>query len=282
MKLPWSTVAIVGVGLIGGSLGRALLSRRLCQRVIGVGRSEASLAEALNRELVTEVSCDVASVREADFVVVATAVGSIPAMLDAVDAHVAEGTLITDAGSTKQSIVTSWQRKKASRRGRFVGSHPIAGSHLRGPAAADGSLFDGRVAVVTQTPSTSDGDVDDVGTLWASLGSTVFVMSPREHDRILATTSHAPHLLAAAIAAVTPQNNLRFTAGGWRDTTRVAGGDAELWADILLDNAPQVTRTVQQINGFTQRMLDALAAGDRRRLVRLLTTAKDKRNALGS
>jgi prephenate dehydrogenase len=282
MKLPWSTVAIVGVGLIGGSLGRALLSRRLCQRVIGVGRSEASLAEALNRELVTEVSCDVASVREADFVVVATAVGSIPAMLDAVDAHVAEGTLITDAGSTKQSIVTSWQRKKASRRGRFVGSHPIAGSHLRGPAAADGSLFDGRVAVVTQTPSTSDGDVDDVGTLWASLGSTVFVMSPREHDRILAATSHAPHLLAAAIAAVTPQNNLRFTAGGWRDTTRVAGGDAELWADILLDNAPQVTRTVQQINGFTQRMLDALAAGDRRRLVRLLTTAKDKRNALGS
>lgn len=282
MKLPWSTVAIVGVGLIGGSLGRALLTRRLCHRVIGIGRNQASLAEALRRELVTDVSCDVAAVKEADFVVVATAVGSIPAVLDEVDAQVTEGTLITDAGSTKQSIVKAWQRKKGRRRGRFVGSHPIAGSHLRGPTAADETLFEGRVAVVTPTATTPENDVEEAGTFWASVGSTVFVMPPREHDRILSMTSHAPHVLAAALAAATPATSLRFTAGGWRDTTRVAGGDAELWADILLDNAAQVTRAVQQINGFTQRMLDALAAGDRRQLVRLLTTAKDKRNALGS
>ena len=203
-------------------------------------------------------------------------------LLDEIDAHVAEGTLITDAGSTKQSIVSGWQRKKARRRGRFVGSHPLAGSHLRGPTAADGELLEGRVVVVTPTAATPAEDVDEVGSFWASLGSTVFVMPPREHDRILAMTSHAPHVIAAALAAVTPDTSRRFTAGGWRDTTRVAGGDAELWADILLDNTAQVTRAVQQVNRFTQRMLDALAAGDRRRLVRLLTTAKDKRNALGS
>ncbi|MBL6832037.1 MAG: prephenate dehydrogenase [Pirellulales bacterium] len=281
MKLPWSTVAIVGVGLIGGSLGKALLTRGLARRVVGIGRSKASLAEAMERQLVSEVSCDLAAVSEADFVVVATSVGSIPRLLEAADSHVSEGTLITDAGSTKQSVVSGWQ-KRQRHRGRFVGSHPLAGSHLRGPAAADATLFEGRVAVVTPAASTPEEDVEEVGSFWASLGSTVFVMKPREHDRILAMTSHAPHVLAAALAAVTPDPDRRFTAGGWRDTTRVAGGDAELWADILLDNAAQVTKAVSTMHGYTQRMLDALAAGDRRRLVRLLTTAKDKRNALGS
>ncbi len=281
MKLPWSTVAIVGVGLIGGSLGKALLTRGLARRVVGIGRSKASLAEAMERQLVSEVSCDLAAVSEADFVVVATSVGSIPRLLEAADSHVAEGTLITDAGSTKQSVVSGWQKRRRHR-GRFVGSHPLAGSHLRGPAAADATLFEGRVAVVTPAASTPEEDVEEVGSFWASLGSTVFVMKPREHDRILAMTSHAPHVVAAALAAVTPDADRRFTAGGWRDTTRVAGGDAELWADILLDNAAQVTKAVSTMHGYTQRMLDALAAGDRRRLVRLLTTAKDKRNALGS
>ena len=281
MKLPWSTVAIVGVGLIGGSLGKALLTRGLARRVVGIGRSKASLAEAMERQLVSEVSCDLAAVSEADFVVVATSVGSIPRLLEAADSHVSEGTLITDAGSTKQSVVSGWQKRRRHR-GCFVGSHPLAGSHLRGPAAADATLFEGRVAVVTPAASTPEEDVEEVGSFWASLGSTVFVMKPREHDRILAMTSHAPHVLAAALAAVTPDADRRFTAGGWRDTTRVAGGDAELWADILLDNAAQVTKAVSTMHGYTQRMLDALAAGDRRRLVRLLTTAKDKRNALGS
>lgn len=281
MKLPWSTVAIVGVGLIGGSIGKALQRRGLCRRVIGIGRSEASLAEALRRGLVSEVSCDLAAVGEADLVVLCTAVSSIPGLLEQTDQHVTEGTLITDAGSTKQSIVSGWQKKR-SHRGRFVGSHPLAGSHLRGPAAADETLFEGRVAVVTPAASTPDDDVEQAGRFWASLGCTVFVMPPREHDRILAMTSHAPHVLAAALAAVTPDADRRFTAGGWRDTTRVAAGDAELWADILLDNATQVTRAVTKMHGYTQRMLDALAAGDRRRLVKLLTTAKDKRNALGS
>ena len=281
MKLPWSTVAIVGVGLIGGSLGKALLTRGLARRVVGIGRSKASLAEAMERQLVSEVSCDLAAVSEADFVVVATSVGSIPRLLEAADSHVSEGTLITDAGSTKQSVVSGWQKRRRHR-GRFVGSNPLAGSHLRGPAAADATLFEGRVAVVTPAASTPEEDVEEVGSFWASLGSTVFVMKPREHDRILAMTSHAPHVLAAALAAVTPDADRRFTAGGWRDTTRVAGGDAELWADILLDNAAQVTKAVSTMHGYTQRMLDALAAGDRRRLVRLLTTAKDKRNALGS
>jgi len=282
MNVHWPTVAIVGVGLIGGSIGRALLTRKLATRVIGVGRSPASLDAARRTGAVTETAVDPAAVADADLVVVATGVKSIPRLLDAVDRVIEPGTLVTDAGSTKASIVAAWEKSRRSRRGRFVGSHPLAGSHRRGPEAADPELFTGRVTVVTPAAATPPADVEAIGSLWAALGATVFVMNPREHDRIVAATSHAPHVMAAALAAATPPAALPFTAGGWRDTTRIASGDAELWADILLDNAAAVTAAVKRVETAAARILAAVEAGDRRRLVTLLTRAKDARDALGS
>lgn len=282
MTFPWQTVAIVGVGLIGGSVGRALRDRGLAQRVVGIGRSTASLAEARRLGAVTETTLDVARVVEADVVVLATGVGALPQLLDAVDAAVRPGTLITDAGSTKATIVASWEKRRRSRRGRFVGAHPLAGSHRRGAAAADAALFAGRVTVITPATATPPGDVADAGTFWSALGSTVFVMPPREHDRILAATSHAPHLVAAAIAAATPAVGHRFTAGGWRDTTRIAAGDPGLWADILLDNAGPVAAATRRIATLAERMVRAIEAGDRRRLVAILERAKEERDAVGS
>ena len=282
MNVHWPTVAIVGVGLIGGSLGRGLLSRQLAQRVIGVGRSQASLNAARRAGAVTETTLDPAAVAEADLVVVATGVRSIPGLLEAVDQAVRPGTLITDAGSTKASIVAAWEKRRKRRRGRFVGSHPLAGSHRRGPEAADAELFTGRVTVVTPALATPPNDVAAIGEFWSALGATVFVMSPREHDRIVAATSHAPHVMAAAIAAATPSAALPFTAGGWRDTTRIAAGDAELWADILLDNAGPLGTALGRIASAAERILAAVEAGDRRRLVNLLSRAKDARDVLGS
>jgi prephenate dehydrogenase len=279
----WPCVAIVGVGMIGGSIGKALLGRRLADRVIGIGRNAGSLDEAKRSCAVSETSLDLAAaVADADLVVVATGVASIPRLLDEIDAAVQPGTLLTDAGSTKASIVTAWEKRRTSRRGRFVGSHPLAGSHRRGPEAADGELFTGRVAVVTPASATPPADVEAIGEFWSALGATVFVMSPRQHDRIVAATSHAPHVMAAAIAAATPAAALPFTAGGWRDTTRIASGDAELWADILLDNAGPLGAALKQIATASERILTAIEAGDRRRLVTLLSRAKDARDALGS
>jgi prephenate dehydrogenase len=272
----------VGVGLIGGSLGRAVLARKLTRRVIGVGRSQASLDAARRTGAITETALDPAAVAEADLVVVATGVRSIPRLLEAVDQAVRPGTLITDAGSTKASIVAAWEKRRKSRRGRFVGSHPLAGSHRRGPEAADAELFTGRVAVVTPATATPPDDVAAIGEFWSAVGATVFVMSPREHDRIVAATSHAPHVMAAAIAAATPPAALPFTAGGWRDTTRIAAGDAELWADILLDNAGPLGTALGRIATAAERILAAVEAGDRRRLITLLSRAKDVRDALGS
>jgi prephenate dehydrogenase len=282
MKAHWPVVAIVGVGMIGGSIGKALRARRLAAKVVGIGRSQASLDAAKRTGCVTDTSTDIAAASGADLVVVAAGVGAIPALLDAVDAVVRPGTLLTDAGSTKASIVAGWERRRRSRRGRFVGGHPIAGSHRRGPAAADGDLFAGRVAVVTPAKATPPADAEAIGDFWSAVGSTVFMMPPKEHDRILAATSHAPHVIAAALAAATPEATLAFTAGGWRDTTRIAAGDPDLWADILLDNAGGVGDAMKRFAVGVERLLAAIERGDRRRLVELLTRAKDTRDALGS
>lgn len=282
-KPHWPVVTIVGVGLIGGSIGLALRARKLAGRVIGVGRSTASLAEAKRLGAVTETTTDVAqAVAAADVVVVATGVASISGLLDAADAAVRPGTLLTDAGSTKASIVAAWDKRRRARRARFVGAHPIAGSHRRGPAAAAADLLTGRVTIVTPGRSTPAADVEAVGEFWASLGATVFTMPPAEHDRLLAATSHAPHVLAAALAAATPAAARQFTAGGWRDTTRIAAGDPDLWADILLDNAAAVGKALSRIAAATEKMLTALERGDRRKLVALLQAAKEARDAVGS
>jgi prephenate dehydrogenase len=280
MNAPWPTVAIVGVGLIGGSIGRALLGRGLADRVIGIGRSEAGLAEARAAGAVTETSRDPAIVAAADLVVVAAGVAAIPAILEAVDAAVRPGTLITDAGSTKGSIVGGWERRRDRRRGRFVGGHPLAGSHRRGAAASDAELFVGRIAIVTPAPRTPPADVDDIATFWSALGSTVYAMPPREHDRVLAATSHAPHVVAAALAAATPVAARRFTAGGWQDTTRIAAADPDLWADILLDNGPQVAAAMRRVSAAADRIVAAITAGDRRRLVSLLAHGQEAREAV--
>jgi prephenate dehydrogenase len=280
MHSRWSRVAILGVGLIGGSIGRALLERRLAKEVVGIGRRQQSLDEALRGGCVTRVTTDpAAGVADADVVVLATGVAAIPPLLDEVDAAVRPGTLLTDAGSTKTRIVAAWQRRR-TRRARFVGAHPIAGSHRRGPGAADADLFEGRVTVLTPGRSTPDEDVEAVGGFWASLGSTVFVTTPREHDRILAATSHAPHVMAAAVAASLRPGERPFTAGGWRDTTRIAAGDPGLWADILLDNAPEVARALARVAARATELLEAIEADDRNRLVRLLARAKEARDAV--
>ena len=176
MKAPhahWPTVAIVGVGLIGGSIGLALKARKIAKRVIGVGRSAASLAEAKRLHVIDEATTDIAAAAAAaDLVVVATGVASIPGMLDQVDAAVRPGTPLTDAGSTKGRIVAAWEKRRRTRRGRFVGAHPVAGSHRRGPAAADPQLFTGRVTVVTPAAATPAADVEEIAGFWSDRKST--------------------------------------------------------------------------------------------------------------
>lgn len=276
------SVAIIGVGLIGGSVGLALRDRRLAQRVVGIGRRAESLTAAQNIGAVTETTLDLAAgVADAQVIVVCSPVDRIVEHVRAAAAACQPGALITDAGSTKGTIVAALDGA-LPREVTFVGSHPLAGSEKQGPTEAQADLFEGRLVVVTPGAHTREADRQRVAEFWESLGARVMAMSPAAHDRAVAASSHLPHLVAAALADAVPLAAHPVTAGGFRDTTRVAAGDAELWTQILLDNREAVLSALTPFEETLTALRAALAAGDRQQLKTILNRAKTKRDALGS
>ncbi len=242
MKSQWDTIAIVGVGLIGGSIGLAVRERGIARRVVGIGRREAALAEALRLGAVDAISTDMAGgVGQADLVVICTPVERIVEHVRQAAAACPAGAIITDAGSTKGAIVAALDNS-LPRGVRFVGSHPLAGSEKTGCTSARADLFKDRVAVVTPGNGTTDSDVELIEGFWRALGMRIIRMSPADHDAALASTSHLPHVVASALAAATDEKTLPLVASGWLDTTRIAAADAELWRQIFLDNRENTLR----------------------------------------
>lgn len=281
-------VAIVGVGLIGGSVGLALRRRNLAQNVVGYGSRPASLEMARLLGAISTVATDLKSaVAAAGFVIVCAPVGQIAEQVQKIAPLCRSGTLITDAGSTKAEIVDALEQAAATDPAwsgdvRFIGSHPLAGNEKGGVRHADADLFVGRLVIVTPTPRSRPEDRAAIAEFWSSLGANVLEMSTHEHDRALAATSHLPHLVAAAIAASTPEEYVTLTARGWLDTTRIAAGDPALWRQIMLANRENLLAALE---GFSGRLADwhqALKAGDGLELERLLTEAKRIRDAVGS
>jgi prephenate dehydrogenase len=273
----WNTVAIVGVGLIGGSIGLALRKRKLARKVIGIGRRQESLDRAQALKAIHRGTTELAAgVEEADLIVVCTPVSSIVEHVAACARHSPAGTLITDAGSTKAHIVQSLDAQLPPS-AHFVGSHPLAGSEKTGPEHARADLLEGRVVVVTPTRRTARGDADKVTQLWKSLGASVVSMSPGQHDAAVASTSHAPHVFAAALAAATSVRDLPLVAGGWLDTTRIAGGDEELWRQILLDNRENTLAALERFQAMLVEFRSALEHGDGTKLKQLLRKGRQRR-----
>jgi prephenate dehydrogenase len=248
------TVAIVGVGLIGGSIGLALRSRALASEVIGVGRDPSALESAVRLGAIDRGTTDLeAGLVEADVVVVCTPVSRIAddvrRAAEAAPGHV----LVTDAGSSKRQIVEAVERhpKSAS---VFVGAHPLAGSERRGVNHARADLFENRVCVVTPTARTRPDRTRTAHSFWSSLGCRILEMSPSEHDEVVAYTSHLPHALAAALASSVPTDWLPLAAGAFRDGTRVAAAETGLWTAIFRDNRGPLLKAL----GTVQECLDAL------------------------
>jgi prephenate dehydrogenase len=287
-------IAIVGVGLIGGSIGLALRERGLAEEVVGIGRRAASLEAAQRRGAVDWTTTNLVSgVAEADLVVVAAPVNAIVDTVRAV-AAAAPRAMITDAGSTKAQICRELRESppldylaagELDRPGptppRFVGSHPIAGNHRTGPEHARGDLFQDRVVAVTPEDDTPPGLVERVKEFWESLGAEVVLLSPEEHDRALAATSHLPHLIAAALAAATPEEWLRLAGTGWGDTTRIAAGDPTLWTQIFSQNRAAVLDALRRFEHQLAVFDEALDEGDPATLTLRLQEAKRIRDALG-
>ena len=234
----FDVVTVVGVGLLGGSLGLALKARGLAGQVRGVGHRQSSLDTALEVGAVDEVYLDV---REAtpgsDLVVICTPAALVPDMLDAILPLCTQKTLVTDVASTKAAIcdhvVKTWPTPL-----RFVGSHPMAGSEKYGAEHAKTGLYEGSVTLVTPLPGQDEETLRAITALWENVGCRVVQIDASDHDRMLACTSHIPHLVAACIAELAAgAGDVRSLVGrGFRDVTRVAAGRSELWRDICLTN----------------------------------------------
>lgn len=275
----WDTVAIVGVGLIGGSIGLDLLRGKLARRVIGIGRRAASLKTARERGCISVATTDLAEgVADADLIIVCTPVGRIVADVCTAAASAKPGAMITDVGSTKRSIVAGVQGKLPASV-TFVGSHPIAGSEKNGPAAALEGLFVKRTTVVTPADDTPEKATKAIERFWKSLHSRVVRMTPEAHDAALAATSHVPHIVASALAGATPEDILQLTAGGWLDSTRIAAADSQLWLEILTDNRSEVLKSLAQVETRLAAFRKALETENSTKLTALLEEGKAIREA---
>ncbi|MBN2580801.1 MAG: prephenate dehydrogenase [Pirellulales bacterium] len=279
---PLETVTIVGVGLIGGSIGLTLLQRQLARRVVGVGRRQESLRVARRVGAVTNTTVELdKGVAEAELVIVCTPVGRIVEDVQKAAKHCPENTLITDVGSTKQAIVAALD-ETLPHGCRFLGSHPLAGSEQTGAAHASADLFEGRVALITPTKNTRAEDFDFLESFWEALGSVVIRLSPEEHDYALAVTSHLPHAVAMALAACVPEKYFRLSGGGLLDTTRIASSAPELWEQIFRQNRDNVLTALEQFGAKLGALHAAVRDGNAPKILELLTLAKKNRDALGS
>jgi prephenate dehydrogenase len=247
------TVVIVGVGLIGGSIGQALKNRAHTAAVVGVGRDQATLDLAVRLGAIDRGTTDFESAAaDADVVIVCTPVNRIADDVRRAAERAPGHVLITDVGSSKRQIVEAVERHPRSA-AVFVGAHPLAGSERRGVNHARADLFEGRVCILTPTPRTRADRTRRTHAFWSALGCRVLEMAPAEHDEVLAYTSHLPHALAAALAASVPADWLPMAAGAYRDCTRVAAADTGLWTAIFRDNRGPLLKAL----GTLQESLDA-------------------------
>jgi prephenate dehydrogenase len=244
--MPIARLSILGVGLMGGSVALAARKHLNSCRVLGYGHKNDTLQQAIRIGAIHEATSDpAAAVRDADLILLAAPVGQLSQILTSIASHVKQDAVVTDVGSTKRSIVSAADRiLPAQLRGRFVGSHPMAGGERPGVAHAWADLLAGGLCILTPTPQTDPRSLDLVDQFWRAIGMRTTRMSPADHDRLVATASHLPHLLAVALMATQSDQSLDIGGRGLLDTTRLAAGDGSLWRDIFLDNADNLKEAV--------------------------------------
>lgn len=273
----WNRVVIIGVGLLGGSLALAMKQRGLAKCIAGTGRNAQRLQQARNAGLIDEIYTDIEpATLDADLVIACTPVQQIARDILASTRWAKPTTLFTDVGSTKAAIISELSGKIS--RGTFVGSHPLAGSEKSGFENARPDLFENRLTIITPLENTPQEATERTKALWNSLGAEVREMSPPQHDAVLAVTSHLPHLVAAALAANTPPNHLDFVAAGWRDCTRIAAGDIELWCQILRENRLPVLQAVENFAKVLHGWRTALENDQPEQILSLLESGKHIRD----
>ncbi len=266
--LLFETMAVIGVGLIGGSLARAARRRGLVSRIIGVARGDATLRRAEELGVIDWGTRDIGEgVREADLVVLATPVEGILRLLPQVGRLCRPDAVVTDVGSVKAPIVREAE-EVISRPGRFVGGHPVAGTEHSGVDASFETLFEDRRTILTPTERTDPRSLERVRALWEAVGSTVVSMDMDRHDRVMGFVSHLPHIVAYSLVQTVDEadrkegNIARFSAGGFLDFTRIASSHPEMWRDICLRNREALLEALDAFSETLAHFRKLVASGD--------------------
>lgn len=276
-------ITIVGVGLIGGSFALALREAGHNAHFVGVGRNQQSLERAIDRGIVDSSQRSVAdAVAETELVLLATPVGAVDAVLQQMAASLRPETIVTDAGSVKQSVIES-ARARLPYFENFVPAHPIAGTEHSGVEAGFASLYRGKRLILTPVAETSVTATDTVAQLWQAAGAVVEHMDPAYHDAVFAATSHLPHMLAFSLVETLSRMDkqtpiLRHTGGGFADYTRIASSDPVMWRDICLLNREALLSTLENFRGGLDTLVAAIDEKDGDTLEQLFITAKQTRD----
>lgn len=279
-------LAIIGVGLIGGSLARALREAGAVGSVVGIGRSRANLDEALSLGICDEITQDaLEGVKGADMVFISVPVCAIPGVVAEIAPFLAPGCIVTDGGSVKTAIVRECEALIPAGC-YFVGGHPIAGTEHSGAAASFATLYRGKRCILTPTGHTNPAALETVARLWRLTGADVCVMEPGHHDRIFAEISHLPHAVAYALvhavgtADVEGENVLSYTAGGFRDFTRIASSDPVMWRDISLMNREALLASIDGFSTSLAELRNRIDRSDHAGLTEFFTIAKQFRDGI--
>jgi prephenate dehydrogenase len=280
----WNKITLVGVGLLGGSLGLAVKRRRLARRVEGYVRRAASVAECKKFGAVDRATQDLHSaVAGADLVILCTPLAQMRPLVKQMLPAVKLGAIVTDVGSVKSSVVRELEALVARAGAHFVGSHPMAGAEKTGVSAARADLFVDAVCVVTPTTKSNKAALRMIERFWKSVGARLLTLSPETHDALVSRSSHLPHVVAATLASYVlspgrPQHQAALCANGFRDTTRIASGSPEMWRDIALANRAQVRVALDDFVRELQRVQAALRHGNAAEISKLFETAKARRD----
>jgi len=281
----WQKVTIVGVGLLGGSLGLAIKRARLAARVEGCVRRAASVQECRRLGAVDRATLDLAdAVAGAELVVLCTPLGQMRELTQRMLPALKRGVVVTDVGSVKGPIVRELTPLVAGAGGHFVGSHPMTGSEKTGISHAQADLFEQAICVLTPAEGTSRPALLKVQALWRGVGASVRILSPEAHDQLVSRASHLPQIVAAGLANYVldpahPKVQASLCAGGFRDTTRIASGSPEMWRDIALANRQHLVPALGELLAGLEKFRHALENADAAAITEFLANAKARRDA---
>ncbi|MBI1777412.1 MAG: prephenate/arogenate dehydrogenase family protein [Proteobacteria bacterium] len=280
-ELPIKTLALIGIGHIGSSIARGVIEQKLAERIVVADNNEEHRARALELGLCQSATADAGeAVRGADMVIVCTPIGTYQAIGEAMAPDLAAGAIVTDVGSVKQAAIRAL-KPALPRHARFVPGHPVAGTENSGPDAGFAALFHNRWAILTPLPGEDQAAADRVAWLWRGLGSNVVIMDAEHHDKVLAITSHLPHLIAYTIVGTATDLEtslqsevIKFSAGGFRDFTRIAGSNPIMWRDIFLNNREAVLEMLQRFSEDLSSLQRAIRWGEGEKLEELFTRTR--------